>query len=93
MPGDGKSSFAGVSWAQRRRSDLARSRSADVASISDRILTTVMFTDIVGSTERAAALGDARWREPHSGRGHKGGRTGKAHGGLGTWLTRVGGLG
>jgi class 3 adenylate cyclase len=33
------------------------------APISDRILTTVMFTDIVGSTERAAALGDARWRE------------------------------
>jgi class 3 adenylate cyclase len=30
---------------------------------SDRILTTVMFTDIVGSTERAAALGDAPWRE------------------------------
>jgi class 3 adenylate cyclase/pimeloyl-ACP methyl ester carboxylesterase len=33
------------------------------APISDRILTTVMFTDIVGSTERAAELGDARWRE------------------------------
>jgi pimeloyl-ACP methyl ester carboxylesterase/class 3 adenylate cyclase len=33
------------------------------APASDRILTTVMFTDIVGSTERAAALGDARWRE------------------------------
>jgi pimeloyl-ACP methyl ester carboxylesterase/class 3 adenylate cyclase len=30
---------------------------------ADRILTTVMFTDIVGSTERAAVLGDARWRE------------------------------
>jgi len=30
---------------------------------SDRILTTVMFTDIVASTERAEALGDARWRE------------------------------
>lgn len=29
----------------------------------DRVLTTVMFTDIVGSTERAAALGDSRWRE------------------------------
>ena len=29
----------------------------------DRVLTTVMFTDIVGSTERAAQLGDARWRE------------------------------
>jgi pimeloyl-ACP methyl ester carboxylesterase len=29
----------------------------------DRVLATVMFTDIVGSTERAAALGDARWRD------------------------------
>lgn len=27
----------------------------------DRVLTTVLFTDIVGSTERAAALGDRRW--------------------------------
>jgi class 3 adenylate cyclase/dienelactone hydrolase len=29
----------------------------------DRVLATVMFTDIVGSTERAGELGDARWRE------------------------------
>jgi class 3 adenylate cyclase len=29
----------------------------------ERVLATVMFTDIVGSTERAAELGDARWRE------------------------------
>ena len=29
----------------------------------DRILTTVLFTDIVGSTERAAEVGDAAWRE------------------------------
>jgi pimeloyl-ACP methyl ester carboxylesterase len=29
----------------------------------DRVLATVMFNDIVGSTERAAELGDARWRE------------------------------
>jgi pimeloyl-ACP methyl ester carboxylesterase len=29
----------------------------------DRILATVLFTDIVGSTEKALALGDARWRE------------------------------
>jgi class 3 adenylate cyclase/pimeloyl-ACP methyl ester carboxylesterase len=28
----------------------------------DRVLATVLVTDIVGSTERAAALGDARWR-------------------------------
>jgi pimeloyl-ACP methyl ester carboxylesterase len=27
-----------------------------------RVLATVLFTDIVGSTERAAALGDDRWR-------------------------------
>lgn len=29
----------------------------------DRVLATVLFTDIVGSTERAAALGDGRWKE------------------------------
>ena len=33
------------------------------AAESDRILATVLFTDIVGSTERAAALGDRRWRD------------------------------
>ena len=29
----------------------------------DRVLATVLFTDIVGSTEKAAALGDHRWRD------------------------------
>lgn len=29
----------------------------------DRVLATVMFTDIVGSTERASALGDRAWKE------------------------------
>jgi len=29
----------------------------------DRVLTTVLFTDIVGSTERAVALGDLAWRD------------------------------
>ena len=29
----------------------------------DRLLATVLFTDIVGSTEKAAALGDRRWRD------------------------------
>ena len=29
----------------------------------DRVLATVLFTDIVGSTERAAELGDRRWKE------------------------------
>lgn len=29
----------------------------------DRVLATVVFTDIVGSTQRASELGDRRWRE------------------------------
>lgn len=29
----------------------------------DRVLATLLFTDIVGSTQRAAELGDRRWRE------------------------------
>jgi class 3 adenylate cyclase len=31
--------------------------------ITDRLLATVMFSDIVGSTTRAVSLGDRRWRE------------------------------
>ena len=30
---------------------------------AERVLTTIVFTDIVGSTERAAVLGDGRWRD------------------------------
>jgi pimeloyl-ACP methyl ester carboxylesterase len=33
------------------------------AQAADRVLATVLFTDIVASTERAAAVGDRRWRE------------------------------
>jgi uncharacterized protein (TIGR00369 family) len=33
------------------------------APAAERILATVLFTDIVGSTERAQELGDERWRE------------------------------
>jgi class 3 adenylate cyclase len=32
-------------------------------SDAERLLTTIVFTDIVGSTERAAQLGDDRWRD------------------------------
>jgi class 3 adenylate cyclase/pimeloyl-ACP methyl ester carboxylesterase len=31
--------------------------------LDDRVLATVLFTDIVGSTQRAANLGDQRWQE------------------------------
>ena len=40
---------------------LAQIREEEVSF--DRILATVLFTDIVGSTKRAAQLGDRRWRE------------------------------
>jgi class 3 adenylate cyclase len=36
---------------------------ARAAPGADRVLATVLFTDIVGSTERAAELGDRRWSE------------------------------
>jgi class 3 adenylate cyclase len=36
---------------------------ADRPALSARVLATVLFTDIVGSTGRAAELGDRRWRE------------------------------
>jgi class 3 adenylate cyclase len=35
---------------------------ARVAAPSDRVLATILFIDIVGSTERVAALGDTVWR-------------------------------
>lgn len=35
----------------------------DEAEEPDRVLATVLFTDIVGSTAKAAALGDRGWRE------------------------------
>jgi class 3 adenylate cyclase len=36
---------------------------ARAAHTTDRVLATVLFTDIVDSTPRAVELGDARWRE------------------------------
>jgi len=33
------------------------------APVSNRVLASVLFTDLVGSTERAAQLGDAAWTE------------------------------
>ena len=34
-----------------------------IPEVPESVLATVLFTDIVGSTERAAALGDRAWRE------------------------------
>jgi len=44
-----------------RRADVAPPK--QVAAEPERVLATVLFTDIVGSTERLAELGDAAWRD------------------------------
>ena len=41
---------------------LTGERSAAAVPV-DRLLSTLLFNDIVRSTDRAADLGDARWRE------------------------------
>ena len=41
----------------------SHARSFPAASEPDRILATVMFSDIVASTERAAEIGDRNWRD------------------------------
>ena len=41
---------------------FVRSVSAEESEI-DRVLATVLFTDIVGSTERASEVGDSSWKE------------------------------
>jgi DNA-binding NarL/FixJ family response regulator len=40
-----------------------REPSLPIGSEPDRVLATVMFSDIVASTERAAEVGDRRWRD------------------------------
>jgi len=42
---------------------VLRERRASRSSPAERMLATVLFTDIVGSTTHAEDLGDARWRE------------------------------
>jgi class 3 adenylate cyclase len=55
----------GASSSQRRFPTRSRgsSRGEAAPALPDTVFATILFTDIVGSTERAAALGDAAWRE------------------------------
>lgn len=67
LPGDGhipSTSTAGPSL-DAMEQFLRRAWDAGAAEESepDRVLATVLFTDIVGSSERAAALGDREWRK------------------------------
>jgi class 3 adenylate cyclase len=63
LPGTEHAPFAGD--AERVLRELRRFVSAvrDEEAEFDRVLATVLFTDLVGSTERAAGLGDRAWRE------------------------------
>jgi class 3 adenylate cyclase len=61
LPGDNHNLFVRASdVADEIEEFLTGSRRAPDA---DRVLATVLFTDIVGSTKKAAAMGDARWRD------------------------------
>jgi class 3 adenylate cyclase len=42
---------------------IASPKAEDTVTECERLLVTVLFTDIVDSTERAAQLGDSRWRD------------------------------
>ena len=63
LPGNEHAPFAGD--AKRVLRELSRFVSAirDQEAQLDRVLATVLFTDLVGSTERAAGLGDRAWGE------------------------------
>jgi class 3 adenylate cyclase len=60
LPGEHLTAAATERFADEVESFLTGSRHP-VAT--DRVLSTVLFSDIVGSTEHAAAVGDRRWRE------------------------------
>src|SRR5262245_4645736 len=60
LPGD---DYQGIFLDDPAREVEAFLRDLPAHSEPDRILTTVLFTDVVGSTERIAELGDAGWRD------------------------------
>jgi class 3 adenylate cyclase len=61
VPGEDNMIFAGDSDADVDQIEEFLTGLAH-APFTDRVLATVLFTDIVGSTERAAELGDRAWR-------------------------------
>ena len=60
IPGRDAAPFVGSELTNEVGSFLA---SPHTPAVPDRVLATVLFTDIVGSTERAAEIGDRRWRD------------------------------
>jgi class 3 adenylate cyclase len=66
--GIGKSATAetltnGAPSAACPRSSSGRSPTALRTNFTDRVLTTVLYTDIVDSTVRASTLGDTEWKQ------------------------------
>ncbi len=62
LPGDDHPPWAGDGGAivEQVEKFLVEVRVSE--DVAERVLATVLFTDIVGSTERAAAIGDTAWR-------------------------------
>ena len=60
VPGPDHSPFVGADVTNEVERFLGSPHKAEVA---DRVLATVLFTDLVASTERTASLGDRRWRD------------------------------
>jgi class 3 adenylate cyclase len=60
IPGPDHSPFVGVDITNEVKRFLGSPHEAVAA---DRVLATVVFTDLVASTERIASLGDRQWRE------------------------------
>jgi class 3 adenylate cyclase len=60
IPGPDQSPFVGADVTNEVERFLGSPHEAEVA---DRVLATVLFTDLVASTERIASLGDRQWRE------------------------------
>jgi pimeloyl-ACP methyl ester carboxylesterase/class 3 adenylate cyclase len=67
LPGSSHAPFAGDSESYVRAIEgflqEAWAEEASAEPETDRVLATILFTDIVGSTAKAVELGDARWRE------------------------------
>ncbi|HLK13311.1 MAG TPA: adenylate/guanylate cyclase domain-containing protein, partial [Fimbriimonadaceae bacterium] len=62
LPGEDHLPFVG-DWERVAETIRTFLKGAEPPRFLERVLTTILFTDIVGSTSAAAKLGDARWRQ------------------------------
>ena len=62
LPGDDNEWFSGETEPLLDEIEHFVTGNRGAASRTDRVLATILFTDVVGSTEHAASMGDAAWR-------------------------------